>query len=201
MPESHKLPLSTTTIKPCRVTGVQQRAQTPANQRIGENLRTFRTKKGMSQTDLAKEMTARGWPWHQQTVALTESGKRPIRADELEVISEIFDTMIGMLMWEGAEINESHFVYGAGIRVKQSWLAVADAVAKLMLARSTAGRVISKHRHSKYERTQEAILDVKGRLREFPLEAAIREGIHLYENRNSLLEAGALLGSYPETLG
>lgn len=165
---------------------MEQDVRAPANQRIGENLRRLRAQKDMSQADLAKEMTARGWPWHQQTVAQTESGKRPIRADELEVVSRIFGTMVDTLLWEGAEFNESRFVYQAGAKVKLSWEALADAVCELMRARGHAGRVISQHRRSKYDRTRDAVEDVKGRLRECPLEEAIWEGIRRYDDRDSL---------------
>jgi transcriptional regulator with XRE-family HTH domain len=167
---------------------MQQRLQTPANERIGANLRSIRTKKGMSQADLAKAMTDRGWPWHQQTVAQTESGKRPIRVDELEVISDVFGTMITTFTWEPAEINESQAVYAAGYQVKVSWEAIANAVFRLMIDRARAGSTIRQHRRSGYERVQEAVEDVKARLREHPLEEAIWEGIRRYDNRGSLAE-------------
>jgi hypothetical protein len=97
--------------------------------------------------------------------------------------------MVSMLLWEPAEVNESQVVYAAGSQVKQSWEEVANAVSRLMVGRASAGRVIIQHRHSRYERVHDAIEDVKGRLREYPLDEAIREGIRRYEDRGSPPEA------------
>jgi transcriptional regulator with XRE-family HTH domain len=169
---------------------MQQGFRTPANERIGANLRGRRTEKGMSQADLANAMTGRGWPWHQQTVAQTESGKRPIRADELEVVADVFGTTAISFLWEPAEINEARFVYDAGTQVKLSWEAVAEAVFMLMIHRGRAGRTIAQHRRSKYERVHAAIEDVKARLREYPLEEAIWEGIRRYNDRGLIAEEG-----------
>jgi transcriptional regulator with XRE-family HTH domain len=150
---------------------------------FGGNLRAMRERSGMSQADLARAMTERGKPWHQQTVTEAEAGRRPLRLSETKTLSQILGTTVTAFTWEPAEINESRLVYDAGTQVKLAWEAVAEAVFLLMIHRSRAGSTIRQHRHSKYERVQAAIEDVKARMREHPLDEAVWEGITRYERR------------------
>lgn len=151
---------------------------------FGSNMRAMRERKGMSQADLARAMTERGRPWHQQTVAETEAGKRPLRLNETVDLAEILGSVVAAFTWDPAEINESRLVYDAGTQVKLSWEAVAEAVFTLMIRRSRAGSTIRQHRHSKYERVHAAVEDVKARMREHPLDEAVWEGIARYERRH-----------------
>ena len=150
---------------------------------FGGNLRAMREGRGMSQADLARAMTERGKPWHQQTVAETEAGKRPLRLGEVVDLAEILRTTVAAFTWLPAEISESRLVYDAGTQVKMAWDALADAVFMLMIRRRIAGSTIRQHRHSGYGRVQAAVEDVKARLREHPLDEAIWAGITKYERR------------------
>jgi transcriptional regulator with XRE-family HTH domain len=150
---------------------------------FGGNLRAMRERKGMSQADLTQAMTERGHRWHQQTVAETESGKRPLRLGETVDLAAILGTVVAAFTWEPAEINESRLVYDAGTDVVRAWEAVAQAVFELMIRRRRAGSVIRQHRGSGYERVQDAVQDVKARLREHTLEDGIWAGIGRYERR------------------
>jgi transcriptional regulator with XRE-family HTH domain len=49
-----------------------------ANRCLGKNLRTLRKRKLISQVELAQQMSARGWPYHQQTIYKIETGRRRI---------------------------------------------------------------------------------------------------------------------------
>jgi transcriptional regulator with XRE-family HTH domain len=59
------------------------------NVRVGGNLQQLRKEKGMSQTDLAQELTERGFPFQQQTILKIEKGARPLKLEEAQVIAEI----------------------------------------------------------------------------------------------------------------
>jgi ribosome-binding protein aMBF1 (putative translation factor) len=50
--------------------------------RAGALVRSLRRERGVSQADLAAEMRANGWPWHQTTVNKTERGERALRFGE-----------------------------------------------------------------------------------------------------------------------
>lgn len=68
------------------------------NKLIGWNLQRFRKDSGLSQTDLADELTERGVPFRQQTVLKIEKGARPLRVDEAAVIAEILDLSVDDLL-------------------------------------------------------------------------------------------------------
>lgn len=53
------------------------------------NMIRARQRAGMSQTELAKRVQARGVPCHQQTIARIESGSRSIRLNEAQELTEI----------------------------------------------------------------------------------------------------------------
>jgi transcriptional regulator with XRE-family HTH domain len=54
-------------------------------------MRILREARKMSQTDLARELKARGLPFHQQTVQRIEMGERPLRLDEAFLIARVLN--------------------------------------------------------------------------------------------------------------
>jgi transcriptional regulator with XRE-family HTH domain len=70
---------------------------TNVNKRLGENIQRLRKAKGLSQADLARELTARGFPFQHQGILKLEGGTRPLRFAEGLAIAEIFDVNPAML--------------------------------------------------------------------------------------------------------
>jgi transcriptional regulator with XRE-family HTH domain len=70
---------------------------TNLNKRLGANIQRLRKAKGMSQADLARELTARGFPFQHQGILKLEGGARPLRFAEGLAIAEIFDVNPAML--------------------------------------------------------------------------------------------------------
>ncbi len=155
-----------------------------AEQHFAANLRILREREGMSQVKLAQEMSARGWPWRQQTVTRIENGQRMVRFGEATAVAAILRTSLDRFTWASAEANETEFVYAAGARLRQSYEAVAEAVCHLLANAGIAERVLERHRDSKYERVREARDDVAARIQEYSLEEAIEEGVRRYEERH-----------------
>lgn len=56
----------------------------------GQVLKECRRRVGMSQEDLARALTALGFPCHQQTVLKIERGSRPLKLAEAHAIAEVF---------------------------------------------------------------------------------------------------------------
>ena len=59
------------------------------NQRVGANVQRFRTAAGMSQAELADELTHRGYTFQQQGILKVERGSRPLKLEEAQVIAEV----------------------------------------------------------------------------------------------------------------
>ena len=152
----------------------------PADETIGVNVKLLREQAGLSQSELAAEMTKRGIPWYQQTVGRVEGGKQQVRAAELAVLAKILRTSMERFMWTGPEANATEYVYGAGGRLKRQYEMVAEAVKMLLIDGASAERVVASQAGSEYEHVQQARADVAIWLGECTLENAVNAGIDSY---------------------
>jgi transcriptional regulator with XRE-family HTH domain len=57
----------------------------------GRQLVVLRAERGWSQSEVARRMQASGYNWHQATVGRVESGKHPLRLNELMHLAAMFD--------------------------------------------------------------------------------------------------------------
>ncbi|CAI9386062.1 helix-turn-helix transcriptional regulator [Microbacterium sp. T2.11-28] len=81
---------------------------------IGANLKLFREKRGISQGDLAKRVTALGVPGvHQTTIARVEGGQRALRAAEILAVCRVLDTSLEALAESRANVR---------LRANLNWL-------------------------------------------------------------------------------
>lgn len=65
------------------------RTETP-EQIAGRQLAWLREERGWSQAEVARRMEASGYHWHQTTAGRIESGKRPLRLNELVHLAAMF---------------------------------------------------------------------------------------------------------------
>jgi transcriptional regulator with XRE-family HTH domain len=56
---------------------------------FAKNVKAARERRGWSQTELAKRLTARLLPFHQQQIQRIEAGSRPVRLNEAIVLAEV----------------------------------------------------------------------------------------------------------------
>jgi transcriptional regulator with XRE-family HTH domain len=164
--------------------GAESQRET-ANERFGANLRDLRQRQGMSQAELARQMTEAGFPWHQSTVYRVEQGRQAVTYWEARALAGILRTSTDRFSWEGPEASATEMVYGAGAVLRQRYEAVAEAVYVLLLGQDRVGRVLGWNEDSKYERVQEARRDVALRAGAYSLEAAVDEGVRRYEERGT----------------
>lgn len=66
-----------------------------------ENLAFLRTARGISQSELARKLKARGMKFHQQTVQRVEDGTRPVRLNEAYAIAETLGTDLSTMTTPG----------------------------------------------------------------------------------------------------
>ena len=154
-----------------------------ANERLGANVRVLRERKDMSQAELARLMTERGWPWHQSTVYRVESGKQTVSFDEAVDLAAILQTSLDRFTWTQPEAGATEYVYAAGTRVVRTSEDVAVAVHMLLSALATAERVVETTKDSKYPRVHEAREDTIHRIENYGLDVSVTEGIRRYEER------------------
>jgi FtsZ-interacting cell division protein YlmF len=106
-------------------------------QRFAANLRAIRDERGISQGRLADEMTARGWPWHQQTVTRVENGRRMVRLGEAQAVAEILHTSLDRLTWPTAEARLVETLAGWTRTVRTAYRAIAKETHELLRARQS----------------------------------------------------------------
>ena len=106
-----------------------QQSSIDFNRLLGANVVNARKAAGLSQADLAKLLTERGFSFQQPMVGKVERGERPLKADELVAIAEILDVKPAALL------EESEFVAAvsqlrntsAQIGVRRSQIAAIEA--------------------------------------------------------------------------
>lgn len=76
------------------------------NRLVGRNLQRFRKAAALSQADLAEHLSARGFPFQQQTILKVEKGARPLKFDEVVAIGEILGVPVTALNEEYSESQE-----------------------------------------------------------------------------------------------
>ena len=64
-------------------------AKTP-EELAGLEVRRLRRERGWTQEELARQMAAYGYDWHQSTVARTETADRPLRLNEVVHLAALF---------------------------------------------------------------------------------------------------------------
>lgn len=150
--------------------------QHAAAARFGENLRAVREHRGLSQPDLAREMTARGHPWHQSTVYKTEHGKRVVGFHEAEDLAAILGTTTDRFTWLPPEAAETALADRAAAILHCAAEDAANAVAALHAARAGAERAIAEHGSSRYRRVRQACSEIAAELADATDENVLAEG-------------------------
>jgi transcriptional regulator with XRE-family HTH domain len=88
------------------VTRTQQ--PTEFNKRVGANVKHYRLARGMSQADLAAQLTVRDFPFHQQAILKVERGTRPLKVEEASAIADIFGlATVALLRSEDDEARQT----------------------------------------------------------------------------------------------
>jgi transcriptional regulator with XRE-family HTH domain len=104
-------------------------------QRFAANLRGVREDSRMSQYALAQEMSERGWPWRQQTVARVETGQRMVRLGEATAIAEILQVPLDMLILPRGESRDAELLTEWMQRAQSAFAQIMSAAAELIVTR------------------------------------------------------------------
>jgi transcriptional regulator with XRE-family HTH domain len=105
-------------------------------QRFAVNLRAVREERGISQVRLAEEMTARGWPWRQQTVTRLETGHRMVRLGEAQAVAEILETPLDRLTMGTGETSAIEHLADLIRKARDSHQLIATATTDFLRARN-----------------------------------------------------------------
>lgn len=151
--------------------------------RVGENIRRLREARGLSQGDVAREMTARGWQYYQPTVYKIEHGKRKVSFAEAADLAAVLQASTDRLTWSSAEARAAEAVWSAGARLRQRYEIAAEAAADLLAGLDATARILAQHEGSAHARVRDAREDVAARMGMYGLDEAVAEGLRRHEER------------------
>jgi transcriptional regulator with XRE-family HTH domain len=73
----------------------------------GQEIRRLRMARDWTQQELARQMAAYGYDWHQTMIAKIESGARPLRVNELTAFAELFGVYPAHLITPHVSMEEA----------------------------------------------------------------------------------------------
>lgn len=128
------------------------------DQAVGTRIRELRMARGLSQSDLASELSADGFQFRQQTVLKIEKGLRPLKLDEALAIAGVLGVQEGILWERDRPIATDSWVIAAIQRVVEEWEELtnsvdrlADAVGILQSRSEMAGSSLDSHTRGQAE--------------------------------------------------
>jgi transcriptional regulator with XRE-family HTH domain len=148
---------------------------------VGENVRLYRERKGISQRALIEAMAARGFTWYQQTIRRVESGRQSVKLEEAGALAEILGVPVHLFLLPPAETQATEALYAIRFGVIQAHEAVSAAVLAFLDAVSAAEHRAAMFGSSDSDRVKEAREEVLAATEEYDIDSAVAEGIRRYE--------------------
>jgi transcriptional regulator with XRE-family HTH domain len=134
------------------------------NHLVGQNIAAARKAAGLSQAEVASELSMRGLPFQQQTVLKVEKGSRPLRLEEAVVLADLL----------GVEVNDL-------LRTDEGELAAAMErvmVARAHLSRLAAEAAVIQSQISKYQDELDSALEQAALMQARRMRERFAEKIH-----------------------
>jgi transcriptional regulator with XRE-family HTH domain len=141
-------------------------------------VRETRERLKMSQGELARRMSARGFPYYQQTVRRIEDGRRKVSVGEAKALAEILGTTVDRLTWPGREASAAVLLDLSIGRALQAYEQIASWTATLLWALAQLGTTVGETEDKTFrevEKMQEILREAAEVLKLTP-EAAVEMG-------------------------
>jgi transcriptional regulator with XRE-family HTH domain len=150
-------------------------------QRVGQNVRLYRDRKGISQRALIEAMAVHGFTWYQQTIRRVESGTQSLKLEEAGALAETLGVPIHLLLRPSAETQATESLYAARMDVIRAHEGLSAAVLALLDAGDAAEHRIGLFTDSASDRVKEACEEVLAAVAEHDVDSAVAEGGRRYE--------------------
>ncbi|MGH3201088.1 MAG: helix-turn-helix transcriptional regulator [Streptosporangiaceae bacterium] len=107
-------------------------------------VRETRERLKMSQGELARQMSARGFSYYQQTVRRIEDGRRKVGVGEAKALAQILGTTVDRLTWPGREASAAALLDMSIARAEQAYEQIASWTATLLWALGQLGTTVGE---------------------------------------------------------
>jgi transcriptional regulator with XRE-family HTH domain len=155
---------------------------------LGANVKYLREHASISQTELARRMTDRGWPWHQSTVYRVESGRQAVRFDEARDLADLLGVTLDRLTWAIGEAAEQELAEVALNRLHEAAGAAINAIVQLYAARAAAEQAAREASRSEHAHVREAAAPLAEGLMWTALESVVSSAEQTWEQRAEELD-------------
>ena len=108
----------------------------------------------MSQGELARQMSARGFPYYQQTVRRIETGQRKVSVGEAKALAQILGTSMDRLTWPGREASAAALLDRSIARAEQAYQQIASWTATLLWVLGQLGTTVGETEGKTFRETQ-----------------------------------------------
>jgi transcriptional regulator with XRE-family HTH domain len=142
--------MSEAELRPSRVLTEEEEEGPPAepagmvDELFAIQVRETRERLKMSQGELARQMSARGFPYYQQTVRRIEDARRKVSVGEAKALAEILGTTMDRLTWPDREASAAALLDMSIGRAQQAYEQIAAWTATLLWAQGQLGTTVGE---------------------------------------------------------
>lgn len=154
----------------------QEVREHPAARQVGENVRLYRERRGISQRALIAAMQERGFTWYQQTVRRIESGRQSLKLEEAGALAAIFGVPVHLFLLPPAETQATDSLYSVRSGIISAHQAVSEGVYALLDAGRAAEHQMRLFTDTDSARVKEAMQDVAAAIGEYDVASAVEDG-------------------------
>ena len=115
-----------------------------ADANFAANVRETRERLKMSQGELARRMSDRGFPYYQQTVRRVEDGKRKVSVGEGGALAEILRTTVDRLTWPGREASTAALLDRVTAKTERAFDQIIHWTGTLLFAQRQLGTTVGE---------------------------------------------------------
>ena len=166
-------------------------------------VRETRERLKMSQGELARQMSARGFSYYQQTVRRIEDGQRKVSVGEAKALAQILGTSVDRLTWPGREASAAALLDMSIGRAEQAYQQIASWTATLLWALGQLGTTVGETEGKAFREAQkmQEILREAADVLQLTPEAAVEMGRKEHEEGRGAHEEDERDGSGNATPG
>jgi DNA-binding transcriptional MerR regulator/transcriptional regulator with XRE-family HTH domain len=166
-------------------------------------VRETRERLKMSQGELARQMSARGFPYYQQTVRRIEDSQRKVSVGEAKALAQILGTSMDRLTWPGREASAAALLDMSIARAERAYQQIASWTATLLWALGQLGTTVGETEGKTFRETQkmQEILGEAADVLQLTPEAAVEMGRKEHEEGRGVHDEDERDGSGNDTPG
>lgn len=132
------------TMSGCIVNRMGYQAAGTINETFGQRVRDIRQQLGLSQRQVATMMAStHGTPWHQTTVAKTETGERPVKLSEAVALATAFGVPVADLL---ADAGPQNAAQGCAIAARGEFESLIAHIERIRARLSMGGMTVDEVR-------------------------------------------------------